>query len=213
MNRHLLLALSSTVIISSSVTYGGMTVYSNKSQFISNTGATATAPLPKSGLVTTLTVGDLTFTTPSPHFAVDEYSNRLVGNVISVTDMEHLNVDTASSIYSFGFDFHEPRFDPGLFAPFFDSTFTVSLFDQGSAVGSFTFNAPNDTAAFVGVSSMSKFDRVEIRETSGGIENEFFGQFYTGFQPVPEPASLAMWGLAGAVGLVIARRRKRVMVA
>jgi len=30
---------------------------------------------------------------------------------------------------------------------------------------------------------------------------------------VPEPASLAMWGLAGSLGLVIARRRKRTMIA
>jgi hypothetical protein len=30
--------------------------------------------------------------------------------------------------------------------------------------------------------------------------------------PVPEPASIAMWGLAGALGLVIARRRKRMLV-
>lgn len=31
--------------------------------------------------------------------------------------------------------------------------------------------------------------------------------------PVPEPAAIVMWGLAGALGLVAPRRRKRRMVA
>ncbi|MCX6917531.1 MAG: hypothetical protein NT167_31600, partial [Verrucomicrobia bacterium] len=37
--------------------------------------------------------------------------------------------------------------------------------------------------AFVGVQCSEPFDRLEIRETSGGCDNEFFGEFYSGGPP------------------------------
>jgi hypothetical protein len=46
-------------------------------------------------------------------------------------------------------------------------------------VREFEFNAPNDTAAFIGVATATAFDRVEIREIVGYSENEYFGEFYT----------------------------------
>ena len=76
-------------------------------------------------------------------------------------------------------------------------------------MASLAFNAPNDTAAFAGVWSDAAFDRVEIRETTGAIENEFFGQFYTGTTPIPEPATLTLFGTGLAlIGLALRRRRK-----
>lgn len=64
----------------------------------------------------------------------------------------------------------------------------------------FNFNAPNNTASFVGVWSDIAFNKVQIRETSGGIDNEYFGRFYTVqvAAPVPEPAKY----LAGAMLLL-----------
>lgn len=178
----LFLLATSNLLIADIVTFDSRTA------FLSTTSATANDPIPNSnGTVTTLTVGDLTFTTPSPSFASDEFSIRLPGNVISVTDTENLNISFSTPVFSFGFDFHEPEFDPGLFDTFIDSTFNVELFVGNSSLGAFAFNAPNDTASFVGVGSNLQFDRVEIRETTGGIENEFFGQTYTGIVPVPEP--------------------------
>jgi hypothetical protein len=53
---------------------------------------------------------------------------------------------------------------------------------------------------------------VQIRETIGGIENEFFGQFYTaGMAPVPEPAGWALWlaGLAGGAAVLRRQHRQR----
>lgn len=92
-------------------------------------------------------------------------------------------------------------------ATFVESTFEVTLFDGTTEVGSFTFARPNDQATFVGVWTDFGFDNIEIEETIGGIGNEFFGQFYTGTTAIPEPTTLALFGL-GAV-LLAARRRGR----
>jgi hypothetical protein len=75
----------------------------------------------------------------------------------------------------------------------------------------FTFNAPDETGSFVGVWSDTAFDRLEIRETAGAIEDDYFGEFYSGSvaMPVPEPETYAM--LLAGLGLVgfTARRRMR----
>jgi PEP-CTERM motif len=46
----------------------------------------------------------------------------------------------------------------------------------------------------------------EIRETVGGDDNEFCGQFLTSLNAIPEPSALALAGLA-VRGLVVTRRR------
>ena len=74
---------------------------------------------------------------------------------------------------------------------------------------SFTFNAPNDTAAFVGVAGATLFDRVEIRETVGTDDNEFYGRVYAGTQAIPEPSSLISAAL-GLAGLAEYAGRRRV---
>jgi len=65
-----------------------------------------------------------------------------------------------------------------------DSTFTVTLKNGVNTVASFQFNAPDDVFAFVGVQSDMSFDKVEIRETVGGDEDENFGEFFTGTIPL-----------------------------
>ena len=62
------------------------------------------------------------------------------------------------------FDFVEPELDPFVGSTFFDTTVGVVLLDGLVEVGAFTFNAPNDVAAFVGVWSDLSFDRVEFRD-------------------------------------------------
>jgi hypothetical protein len=141
-----------------------------------------------------------------------EWSSLIPGYEIAISAFEDLNVDSAGLIYSFGFQFHEP-IDPahvtdGCFAPCIDSTFSVTLKDGASTVGNFNFNAPDATLAFVGVWSDLAFNRVEIREITGGVDDEYYGQFFTGKQaaPVPEAASLIF--LVGGLALVAAGRRR-----
>ncbi|NES64050.1 MAG: PEP-CTERM sorting domain-containing protein [Okeania sp. SIO2D1] len=218
MNKYCLLgifcSLSNLLIISSA--QGAIVSYTSQSNFLTDTNANPTLPLPDTGgVVNSLTVNGLEFTTPSPSFASGDFSNRLSGNVISVSGLEDLNIALTSSspIYSFGFDFHEPQSDPNRFGTFVDSVFTVELFLNTTLVGSFSFNSPNDTAAFNGVWSDSAFNKVEIRETTGGIENEFFGQFYIGTdkmttQTVPEPSTILGVGIGTAIAFGTGLKRK-----
>jgi len=108
-------------------------------------------------------------------------------------------------VYAFGFEFVEPENDTNMNGIFVDSTFEVTLLGGGSFIESFTFNAANDIAAFVGVSSDVAFNRVQIREITGGPENEFFGQFYT--SPVPVPAAIWLFGTSLLGLLSIGKRR------
>lgn len=199
-------------------------VFDDKGDFLSSTGATsATGPLPNLGLVSSpVNLGDLILTAGPPATntvfvgasglsSVSDWTTRLPGNDIAF-GFENLNLDLPSASFSFGFDFVEPQNDPNVFAPFVDSTFTVTLKDSGAFVDEFTFNAPNDTAAFVGVFSDIAFDRVEIRETIGAAENEFFGEFFVGntapTNSVPEPSSIIGLGGLTIFGFVTGLKRK-----
>lgn len=129
----------------------------------------------------------------------------LPGHDLAIDDTEVMDVSFASA-FSFGFDFVEPTGGPN---GFIDSTFTVTLLSGATPVGLFTFNAPNDTAAFVGVWADIAFEGVRIRETVGGLENEFFGHFYTGLRAasVPDAGSSAALLLVGVASLAAIRRR------
>ncbi|MCA1568134.1 MAG: collagen-like protein [Acidobacteria bacterium] len=166
------------------------TVFDDRQAFIAATSAHTTASFPvvqsSISVGTTYALGELTFHKGNTAgvMRVGSYTTRFgTGkSQLALDDLEHLNVDTSAPVYSFGFDFVEPQFDPGVNAGFVDSTFTVTLKMGGAVVHTFTFNAPNDTAAFVGVLAEEPFNRIEIVETVGGIENEFYGQFYVGEQ-------------------------------
>ena len=176
--------------------FGLTTTYTDKTTFLTDTGATsATGPLPNLGVIpgggaASQTVGSATFTITPPSSTLifgtlgqvvtnNDWTLRLPGNDIAISDIENLNVDLSSTVYSFGIDLAEPETDPNINAPFIDSTFTVTIKNGGSFVDSFTVNPPNDVAAFLGIWTDVPFDRVEIRETTGGVGNEFFGEVFT----------------------------------
>jgi hypothetical protein len=220
-----LLALVSLLVAAPA--FANLQVYDSRSAFLAATGSLdATGPLPNLGFVrdTAVTVGTVTYT-PVPGSTMwmgakgsglSDWTSLLPGSDVALNDVENLDLVVASPVYSLGFDFVEPSgFDlptGGCFVtPCVDSTFTVTLVSGGVAVGSFTFNAPDDVAAFVGVSSAVSFDTARIRETVGSLDDEYFGRVYTGGSPVssvPEPATGAMLlaGLAAAVGSLRRRR-------
>ena len=181
-----------------------ITTFDDKPTFLATTGATsATGPLPDLGLIpggggAVQTVGQATFsiTPPSSQLYIgtagqvgivnNDWTLRLAGPDIAISDIENLNVDLSNPVFSFGIDFTEPEFDPNVGAAFVESTFTVTLLNGAVIVDSFSASRPNDSAEFLGVWSDSIFDRVEIRETTGGLENEFFGEVFTGTTPLFE---------------------------
>jgi len=213
-------------------TQADIVVFDNKTDFLNATGATEMANfddaiplslehrLANGGTVDiyrmpdTFSLGNLEFDTQSGDFWVGNWTDRLDGSELAISNTEDMDVTViglGGNVFSLGFDFVEPELDWGrnTTVPFTDSTFTVSLFSGASAVDSFTFNAPNDQAAFVGVWSTAAqgFDSVQIRETTGGIGNELFGEFYVGSEPVPVPGAvlLGMLGLS-VVGVKLRKR-------
>jgi len=195
--------------------------YSNKASFLADTGATsATGALPNLGNVgATHTVGSVTFTTLSGDLffgvfgtAVPDWSTLLPGNELAISGPESFKVSVPAPIYALGFDFVEPNVSnvamDGCNAPCFDSTFMVTLLSGGAPIlgATFNYNAADATAAFVGVWTDFAFDGVRIDDVTGTIDNEFWGEFYTGTEPVPEPGTLLLLG-GGLLGLAARRRR------
>jgi hypothetical protein len=193
--------------------HGATTTFDDKAVFLAATGATsATGPLPNLGLIpggtaASQTLGTLTFsiTPPSSQLFVGsaglsfpDWYPPLVGNDMAISDIENLNVDSAGRISSFGFDIVEPDstmppFSPSNF-PTTDATFTITLKNGGTVVDTLIYSPPNDVVAFWGLWADVSFDRVEIHETMGGIDDEYFGQFYTGPTVIPAPSALLLVG-------------------
>ena len=195
--------------------------FDDKAAFLAATGATsATGPLPDlGGPFSSRTVGSVTFSGASFFIGAagvagvpGDWYSLLPGNDIAINDVENIDVDFSSPVFSMGFDFAEP--DTTIPVPYgnqgnpfgIDSTFMVTLKLGGALVDTFSFNAPDDVVSFVGVWTDSAFDRAEIREIVGGIDDEYFGEFYSGTRPaspIPEPSVLllAASGLLTVVGL------------
>jgi len=200
-------------------------IFSNQASFLSATGATsATGVLPDlPGQYTSVQIGSVTLTDVSGRnfyvgglvgYPQNDWTTLLPGNEIAINSVENLDVSFKSLVYAAGFDFAEPGsgstsspYANNAYYPYADSEFTVTLKNNGTFVSAFTFNAPDEVASFVGVWSDAAFNRMEIRETTGGIEDEYFGQFYTGnVALVPEPEAWAMLLIGlGLVGLKLRR--------
>ncbi|HBI23450.1 MAG TPA: hypothetical protein DDX84_04430, partial [Nitrospiraceae bacterium] len=171
--------------------------FSDKAQFLASTDSTsATGPLPNINFTYgwSQTIGNATFSVPSTSElyiggGTLDWTLLHPGNDIAISGPEDLNVDLASPVLALGFDFVEPKNTPCYANICYDSTFTVTLKNGTNTVDSFMFNAPDDVLAFVGVWTDTPFTMVEIRDTSATIDDEFFGEFYTGttHASVPEP--------------------------
>ena len=195
--------------------------YFDRSTFLNATGSTnASGPLLPTSVFfdRNLPVGAVSLY--ATRYIFLDYSARLPGNEVVISQgvpghlaSESLDVTLPSAVSAFGFDFVEPHFDPNVdFNPnvdaFVDSVFSVTLFQGRLPLGSFTFNAPDDQAYFVGVFSDQMFNRVEIRELVGTDDNEFYGQFYMSAAPVPEPL-IGHMGLLALGAFMLARKPRR----
>jgi hypothetical protein len=234
MKRQMSIAAVLLATTLSGVSHADILLFGDRTDFLAATGAAKVADFDAVGppgtwnathsawdMGTGFTLGDLTFSSVDGYTMwVKDLTSHLDGNEFAISGLENLNADInlSGEVHAFGFEFVEPHYDPYLYSLtsnsstpgyFTDSTFTVTLLSGAASVHSFTFNAPNDQAAFVGVwtSADLGFDRVEIRESVGGIYNEFFGDFYVGTQPVPLPGAV----LLGMLGLSVAgvKLRKR----
>ncbi len=191
--------------------------YTNFGAFTGATGATsATGPLPCAPSAgASHTVGSVTFGL-GPGAAgfefgasgcnPDFWSTLIPGQDLAVSAVESITATFASPVFSAGFWFHEPSAggatsDTCFVAVCSDSTFSITLLDGLTPVGTFTFNAPDDALAFIGVASTLAFNRMDITELTGTIDDEYFGEFYTSATAsVPEPTTLLLLS-AGLLGI------------
>ncbi|MDX2223907.1 MAG: hypothetical protein SFV21_14250 [Rhodospirillaceae bacterium] len=203
-----------------------LVLYTNKAQFLADTGATsATGPLASlqgpgsDGFFTSpVTIGSITFDSSNPLYVgggsgTYVWSTVLPGADIAISGVENLTMVSGASVYAMGFDFVEhstPRTvlvpvltDTCNSMPCVDSPFTLTVSLGGTPLGVLSFNAPDDVLAFIGVWSDQPFDRLIAVDASSNVDNEYFGGVYTGSLAmatgVPEPGELALVG----TGLIV----------
>lgn len=151
---------------------------------------------------------------------LEDRSDYLPGAEIAITGPENLGVDilTTTPVNAFGFFFAEPGNpwsgagnNPDCTIACVESTFEVQFFYNTSEISPdddvvVMFSPVNNQALFFGWTSDELFNRIQITETVGGAENEFFGQMYA--HVVPLPAAVWLFGTA-LVGLGWLGRRAR----
>jgi hypothetical protein len=190
-------ALAITLVFSASAE-ANLIIYKNKPAFLAATGSTsATGPIPNLGQFFAgqeVTVGNATFSTApgGDNLSIGggtgpcgDWTNLIPGHDIAL-GYENLHVAFDEPVFAIGFDFVEAldTLCPECGSDPVDSPFTVTLYDGALEVGSFTFNAPNDKLAFIGVKSTLPFDSADIVDATGNDDDEYFGEFYA---PLAQP--------------------------
>ncbi|MCC6678081.1 MAG: hypothetical protein IT436_13150 [Phycisphaerales bacterium] len=192
--------------------------YTDRATFLADTGASAEPLWPNLGRLdggasAAYHLGNLTLSISPPSSELwigsggypsvgPDWTTFVAGNDIAVSGRETLNVDFDVLVMAVGFDFAEPthatvQYPPcSTLCPCANSNFSVTLYREGSPVGQFTYNRPDDTAAFVGFVSVDPFDRIEVRELDGTCDDEYFGRFWTLAAACTCPADLNCDGLA-----------------
>jgi len=121
-------------------------VFSDRTAFLSASGAADITPTLTTftGMGASLNIDGLTFSNPfGKTVFAGVWTPLLPGNDIAINDNEDIDVTLPGDVFALGFDIHEPTGSA--------STFTATLFNGATSVDSFTFDPPDDVAAFVGI--------------------------------------------------------------
>jgi hypothetical protein len=221
--------LCATVLCAATGWAGAASVstFTSLASFQTSTGATAASgALPTGGATfSSATVGSVTLSAPNAQFV--NWSTLLsavqTGGVLVVSQgagdvggviNDGINAQFAAPVFSAGFAFHEPGSSTAIIdgcnTTCVNSQWSLRLMSGATLVAAVPWTFPKDQASFVGVWSDTAFNRLEVRETLGTDDNEFYGQFYTGLAAaVPEPGSAALLGLGAAALLISVQRRQR----
>ncbi|MGD9689769.1 MAG: hypothetical protein AB7K52_08970 [Phycisphaerales bacterium] len=194
------LTAAAAVAAASAVSSAQLAQFDDLSVFVAQTGAVPNDPWPNQGRLAgdanaSFHHGMVTLTVASPssglwvgsggHVSVGpDWTTLVPGHDIAIDGRENLNVDFSAPVRAAGFMFAEATMTTVLYhpcsglCPCANSSFTVTLLRGGAPVAQFQFSRPDDTTAFVGVSSPTPFDRLEIREVGGTCDDEYFGQIF-----------------------------------
>lgn len=171
----------------------------NLASWLGATSAAMRQPFPNLGISELAWTHDgMTFTLGAGATAIifglggnEDWTERTAGHDMAISGFESFNLALDAPVFSLGFEFVEPQLDPNVNGPFMESTFQVRVYSGGSHLGTVHFERPNDSLQFVGLHSDTAFDRIEVQEVVGGLENDFFGQFWTGQRALGDcPADL-----------------------
>jgi hypothetical protein len=191
--------------------------YADDTTFSAATGAVSlTGALPDYGDTsqgTSVTLGDATLSAGNSIFVGSGWSSLMPsGNAIAISGPENMSVSINTDLSNaFGFYFHEPStnnstaLEDECNATCSESIFSIEFYLSGSTVDSLSFSPANDQLVFMGIVLDESFDSVKFTETTGGIDNEFFGEMF--IAKVPEPTTLTLLFTAAA-GLLFARRKR-----
>ena len=214
-----LLALGSLSIAATAATI----TYDNEATFVSETGG-ALLTLPNATSANLTIPGELTIDNASAgDFRAGSHIApwwNLASNYTVKDANENFDLlpDLDKPIYAIGFSLYEPSSTAqmnGCNWTCVDSTFQIQLFSSATLLGSYTIEPPDDDFSFYGFWTADRITKVTIRETVGGVDNEFFGRFMTGTTsnvavPPPVPLPAAAWLLlSGLGGLGVLGRRRR----
>ncbi len=175
--------------------------YTNQAAWAAGTSVTSTLDFNSgSGYVSrgnSYTEGGVTFTAPSGVFSIYDISYDASYHSSGYLDLQGspLSMNFGSGVTAVGFDF----------GAFYDNAVTLAItLSDGST---FTANAPASAYSFFGVTTDAPISSISFSTANDftAFDNVSVG---TAVSSVPEPTSLAMFGL-GAVGLLLAARRKK----
>ena len=171
-------------------------VFYDKAAFLKATGAkAATGNLPNLGATPPegASVGTVTFTVApggdmlfigtkalsGASATFKDWYKPMAGNDIALGH-ENLQLNFFRPVTAMGFLFAEPNITMPLWGGTpVDSTYTVTLYNGIIPIGSFDFNAPDDVVSFIGVQTDKPFTSAQIVDTTGNIDDEYFGSFFT----------------------------------